>query len=676
MQRMYSLLTVKAVDEDQRVIRGIATTPSPDRVGDIVEPMGVQFKNPMPLLHQHNHRLPVGTVTFDKATDAGITFEARLPIIVGDDTGELKSRVDTAWAEVKLGLVRGVSIGFRAKEYSFMDDGGIRFTQSEVLELSLVTVPANADAVIQTIKSIDAPLLAATGKTAEKLKHPGFGTVIADHITTLPVDAGQLKAKSISSVSTKSNSRPKEGKTLKTLAERILELKALVKTKSDRMSAIMTKAAEEQRSSDAGEQEEFDQLEGELTALEGDIKRLETLERVELSTAKAVENRTPGGIILPRPAAVTVKAVSPDKGIRFAQMVKCLVLGMKTGQDPVAISAHRYKDDPILQNVVKAAVVAASTGNANWAGNLVGDETSVYADFVEFLRPQTILGRFGNGGIPGLRRVPFRVPLLAQTSGGAAQWVGEGKAKPLTKFDFTRTTLEPLKTAAIAVLTMEVLRDSSPSADTLVRDGLADAIRERLDIDFINPAKAASAGVSPASILNGVAPINSAGGSADDLRADITALLSAFIAGNNPPSAGVLIMSSLTALQISTMRNPLGQKEFPDINLNGGTLEGLPVITSEYMTAFGDSAGSIIALVNASDIYFADEGGVEIDASREASLEMSDTPAHNSTTPTPAQLVSMFQTNSVAIRAERTLNWMRRRAVSVAWLDEVSYDGS
>jgi HK97 family phage major capsid protein/HK97 family phage prohead protease len=634
------------------VIRGIATTPSPDRVGDIVEPKGVQFKNPMPLLHQHNHRAPVGTVKFDKPTDDGITFEARLPIIVGDDTGELKSRVDTAWAEVKLGLVRGVSIGFRAKEYSFMDDGGIRFTESEVLELSLVTVPANADAVIQTIKSIDAPLLAETGKVAEVL--------------TPPADAGKLI--------TKSTPRPKEGKQVKTFAERIAELEALAKTKSDRMTEIMTKSGEEGRTTSAEEQEEFDTLEGELTSIANDIKRLRVLEAADVAAAKPVQKNAPG-VIMPKPAAVVVKAASPEQGIRFAQMAKCLILGMKTGQNPEAIASARYKDDPIILNVVKAAVAAASTGNANWAGNLVGDETSVYADFVEYLRPRTILGRFGNNGIPALRRVPFRVPLLAQTSGGSAYWTGEGKAKPLTKFDFTRTTLEPLKVANIAVLTMEVLRDSSPSADALVRDGLADAIRERLDIDFIDPDKAASAGVSPASILNGVAPIASSGGTADDIRADVAALLSAFIAGNNPPTSGVLLMSSLTALSISMMRNPLGQREFPDINLNGGTLEGLPVITSEYLTQMADSSGGIMALVNASDIYFADEGEIAIDASREASLEMSDAPAHNSTTPTPAQLVSMFQTNSVAIRAERTLNWMRRRAVSVAWLDGVNYNG-
>ncbi len=56
MKRAYSLFTVKSIDEEQRIIEGIATTPSTDRMGDIVEPEGAQFKLPIPLLWQHNSR--------------------------------------------------------------------------------------------------------------------------------------------------------------------------------------------------------------------------------------------------------------------------------------------------------------------------------------------------------------------------------------------------------------------------------------------------------------------------------------------------------------------------------------------------------------------------------------------------------------------------------------------
>src|SRR5262249_47253441 len=67
----------------------------------------------------------------------------------------------------------------------------------------------------------------------------------------------------------------------------------------------------------------------------------------------------------------------------------------------------------------------------NWASQLVGAETGIFADFVEFLRPMTSVGRFGAGNIPILRRVPVRTPLVGQASGGAGYWVGESQAKPL-----------------------------------------------------------------------------------------------------------------------------------------------------------------------------------------------------------------------------------------------------
>ena len=43
LKRACSLLTVKSFSEDERVITGIASTPSPDRDGDILEPEGAEF---------------------------------------------------------------------------------------------------------------------------------------------------------------------------------------------------------------------------------------------------------------------------------------------------------------------------------------------------------------------------------------------------------------------------------------------------------------------------------------------------------------------------------------------------------------------------------------------------------------------------------------------------------
>ena len=184
MNRAYSVLTVKSLSDDDRVIRGIATTPQPDREGDIVDPLGVTCAAVMPLLWQHQHDKPVGTVSFDKATAAGIAFEARLPHIA--EPGPLKYRVDEAWQSVKAGLVTAVSIGFRPLKdgVEMLKEGGLKFLKTEVFELSLVTIPANANAVITAIKSIDQQHLSpASGPAADQATAPG----VSGHTKAAPV---------------------------------------------------------------------------------------------------------------------------------------------------------------------------------------------------------------------------------------------------------------------------------------------------------------------------------------------------------------------------------------------------------------------------------------------------------------------------------------------------------
>lgn len=156
MNRAYSMLEVKRVDEGKRILEGIATTPTPDRMGDVIEPLGVSYKNPLPLLWQHRAAEPVGTVKFEKPTKDGIKFVAEVASV--DEAGKLKDRLDEAWQSVKAGLVRAVSIGFSSQESAYMKGGGIHFLKTEVLELSLVTIPANADATITSVKSIDRAL--------------------------------------------------------------------------------------------------------------------------------------------------------------------------------------------------------------------------------------------------------------------------------------------------------------------------------------------------------------------------------------------------------------------------------------------------------------------------------------------------------------------------------------
>lgn len=168
MHKAWSLLEVKQVNDERRIIRGIATSPTVDRVGDIVEPEGMIQRGPVKLHLYHKHDLPVGHVLFDRATKKGTPFEAEIPDV--KEAGIVRERVNEAWHSVKYKLLDAVSIGFNVLEGGIEElrNGGLRFTKWEILELSLVGVPANPEAVITAFKSADsATIRRALGVTPE-----------------------------------------------------------------------------------------------------------------------------------------------------------------------------------------------------------------------------------------------------------------------------------------------------------------------------------------------------------------------------------------------------------------------------------------------------------------------------------------------------------------------------
>ena len=664
-RRAYSLLEIKAVNEDRRIIRGVATTPAVDRVGDIVEPLGVKFNNPMAFLWQHDHSKPIGTVKFDKPTASGITFEAELPII--DEPGTLKDRVDEAWQSIKLGLVRAVSIGFRAIEYSFIENGGIKFTETEVYELSAVTIPAQPDAVMTSIKNMDAAGVAliksfdtgapaATGKTVPVSEpNPGAAGIINKTV----------------------NLSPKKEPAMKTVAEQIAALEASRNAKSARMGEVMQKSIDEGRSSDEAEQEEFDTLNDEVAKIDGDLTRLRSLEKAQALSAKPViANQivtAEKGAAVRAGAPITVKP-NVEKGTAFTRYAMALMASKGNLMQAAEISKRWDDQTPEVSAVLKAAVAAGTTTDAAWAKPLV-EYQNMASEFAELLRPQTIIGR-----IPGLRNVPFNIKVPRQTGGSSASWVGEGAPKPVSALAFDQISLGVTKLAGIVVMTDELVRFSNPSAEAIVRQDLIDTIVQTMDRDFVDPANAGTAGVKPASITNGVTPVTASGTDADAVRADIQALMGKFVTANLSLAGAVFIMTEMQALALALMLNPLGQREFPDIQINGdsgGRFFGLPVILSENIPAnpgSGDpvvGAGSRIILAKASEIMLADDGETLLDASNQASLQMDSAPTNPPVAATV--MVSLWQMNLVGIRAERFINWTKRRPGAVQWIESAAY---
>lgn len=655
--RAYSTLIVKSVNEKERIIEGIASTPSTDRVGDIVESMGARFNLPLPFLWQHNAEEPIGHVVFAKPTKDGIPFRAKIA------RSGVADFIDRAWALIKEGLVRGASIGFKPIESESVtkDDGPNgprRYKVWDWLELSAVTIPANSEASIQTIKSYDDHYLrAAHGQPTQsdvvvRLNSPG--------------------------ASGKSAVSKLKGNTMKTIKEQLDAVEAKRKAAFDRMTAIMQKAAEEEVTLDAAQQEEYDELEGEVGALDKHIERLKRHEKMLVTTATEVTSAAgtdPNAAARVRHGEAVFRSNSNlPKGTAFVRY--CMLMAASKGN--VMLAAERAKQfdtstpevgaafqaaigNPNWQQ--KAAVAAGTTTETNWALPLV-PTTPMSSEFIEYLYPMTIVGR-----LPGLRRVPFNISMPRQTSGASnSKWVGQGLAKPVSKLQFETISLGFAKIATIIVLTEELVRFSNPAAEAVCRQDLAEAITKYMDEQFIDPNVAAVTNVSPASVTYAATKTNASGTTIASVMTDVAAMFNQFSTNNIDPTGAVWVMNPRTAQSIMMLQTSLGQPAFPGISISGGTFFGLPVVTSNSVKIAAASENETIAvLMKPSEILLADDGAVNVDISNEASIEMDSAPSTGET----SVMVSMFQNNMVALRAERMINWRLRRDAAVQVWDGV-----
>jgi HK97 family phage major capsid protein len=305
-----------------------------------------------------------------------------------------------------------------------------------------------------------------------------------------------------------------------------------------------------------------------------------------------------------------------------------------------------------LELVHKAAVAAGSTTDATFAGPLALANPLADA-FLSMLRPRTLLGR-----IPGLRQVPFNVSVPQQTAAGTYGWVGQGAPMVVTKGDFATLTLGGAKAGGMIVVTKELAELSSPGADVVLRDELINGIAQFLDVQLIDPTVAAVANVSPASITNGTTAITSAGTSQANAATDLQALLTQFVAANPDIESLVLLMKPANAVAIARATNT------PTLGLTGGTIYGIPVVTS-------GSVGDRLIALDAQGILYADDGALEISASQSATVQMDSVPADPTVAATV--LVSLYQRNLVGFRGVRWINWLRSATSSVKYVSGAAY---
>lgn len=129
----------------------VLTTETPDRVGDVIVVSGINTKafekNPIALF-MHRHDEPIGVWSNLKRTANAMTGRLNLAA-----KGTSKY-VDFAHSMIEQAIIKAVSVSILPKEYTPNKGRGITVTESELVEVSLVSVPMNPQALM-IAKSFD-----------------------------------------------------------------------------------------------------------------------------------------------------------------------------------------------------------------------------------------------------------------------------------------------------------------------------------------------------------------------------------------------------------------------------------------------------------------------------------------------------------------------------------------
>ena len=350
------------------------------------------------------------------------------------------------------------------------------------------------------------------------------------------------------------------------------------------------------------------------------------------------------------------------KGHIFARMAVAQALARNNGGGASKIAEDLWGPTSIPALALRSAVPTGGTTDGNWAAALAEYQTAA-RDFIEALRPKTILGR-----LSGYRSAPLRTRIPRSVSGATAYWVGEGAPTPMSSGLLDTVQIDDFKIGSIVASTVELTRLATLTAERLVRADLVAAVSQLSDASFIDPARAGEAGVSPAAINFGAPTIAASGTTAAALRSDLQRLFAQIDTNFENP---VLITDRRQAVNLALMGD-----EFPQVNVNGGLLAGCPLLTSSSVPSVGsgDSPGdwsTTITLLDASELIIADDGLATISLSTQATLEMESAPDSPRTANTVT--VNLWQNDLVAWKVLRFVNWTMARPGAVAVIVDANY---
>jgi HK97 family phage prohead protease/HK97 family phage major capsid protein len=630
-----------------------------DRMGDVIEASGWDLanfqKNPVALF---NHRADFAIGTWENLRIVGGALRGHLklaPIGTSD-------RIDEIIRLVEANILRAVSVGFVAKvsEPLTTKGNGTRFKQAELIETSLVTIPANANA-LAVAKSLN------ISASTVAMVFAGHGNKKDQSVVRRGFHGGKAETPPV-----------RKNRIMSPLTKRIEDTEQRIVQLRDQLNTHLESVDDEHATeADIATTQEFNKKIADQISLH------ETLKASEASNAKSSteSGTTPTRALTVtsrggerRPFTLKPKTMDPIEFLVRAGTVRYMARSLNLSIDDARQKI--YGDDEatraICDMTLKAAATPATTTVAGWAAELV---QQIVADLMPTLLPSSVYPTLSSMGLKLSfgRNGRIIIPTRNVTPSIAGSFVGEGQPIPVRMAGFSSQTLVPKKMAVITTWTREMDEHSIPAIEGLLREAIQQDTAISIDAVLLD-ANAATT-IRPAGLRSGVAGLTpTAGGGFNALVGDLKALTGAILTATNGNIRNmVFIMNPAQALNIAFIQPPVPGGLFPFASeINAGRLNGKPVIQSGTVPL-----GTVLCL-DAADYVSISGDTPRFEISDQATLHMEDTnPLQLATAGTPATVAapaqSMFQTDSLALRLILPMNWTMRRAGVVAWVAGVTW---
>jgi HK97 family phage prohead protease/HK97 family phage major capsid protein len=530
-------------ESDDLIIEGYANTTEKDRVGDVVQKEAWQgdglknfLKNPI-VLAFHDRAKPVGKVTGMSVDDGGLKVTAKISKSVGE-----------VYNLVKEGILSTFSVGFNLVDADYDKESDTFFIKDlELLEVSIVSIPANAGSTFSVKKSFEdtdeyenfKSNFAKEDETKKEVSEEPSELDISEIIRKTAEETAKLFTKS----EEKQEELPAE-KSEETVEETVEKTEEQETNKGDKMTTEVTQDAIEKLMAAVEKKfEDYDKKQADAVAggaekeaeISNLVKEMEELRGELAEKSEEIENFRKNKMQFQERG----EGVTKEERMNAVLLAKCMrrkVEETEYGKSIIEKSGHEHYN----------ASVATDGTNPLWETDLT---TSIENDY----RNRLVVADAMSSGGTRLIRMPtptFRLPVNPEA--GTGYWIPNSYLRstqgPLAGspsstgtaavHELQDVTLTAYKLASKEYLGDEEEEDSLIPLLPIIRDAIARRMARSWDIALLRGAGSPGAQLASNDPISGV----------------LTR------AGSPGTSGNVSSISKMTVATLQTMRRGLGAR--------------------------------------------------------------------------------------------------------------------